>query len=440
MILDSTTKSLELVLGSAVTTTAMPVTVDYVDMTTTTTLAGSSDSQSNGVTLVTILAAPAASTQRKVNSINVYNADSAAKIVTVRLNNNTVLRPLVVVTLQVGDTLIYTDVGGWFVLSATGLIKNGQSIAADIANTPAGNIASTTVQAAIDELDTEKAKLAGDITQDFAAKTLGIGETINSTDIISAANATGRVLRLTTTGQLIATPNAMTAANPSAFTFGPTAKAAQTGGTLSLFSYINTDAAYVGTSLTMYYASQGTLSGAQPTTQTGYYVHSTLTGAVNNYGFQGAIAAGANRWNCYMSGTALNYFAGGVLIGSSTDDGVSKLQVTGDAALTGNLLSTGMSYHTSKTVTTTNSLTTATISTRYRYFTGTAGASFAITLPAAAASIDGEVITIMSTAARATTTWISTGATFVGAPASLVANTPVKLQYHHATTQWFITA
>ena len=44
--------------------------------------------------------------------------------------------------------------------------------AADVANTPAGNIAATTVQAAINELDTEKAALAGNAAQDFSAKNL----------------------------------------------------------------------------------------------------------------------------------------------------------------------------------------------------------------------------------------------------------------------------
>ncbi len=120
MFLDATTKSLELILDSAVTTNAIPVTVDYVDMTTTTTLAGSIDSQSSGVTAVTILAAPAASTQRKVNGITVYNADTAAKVVTLRLNNNSVLRPLVVATLQIGDTLGYTDVNGFYVQDTNG--------------------------------------------------------------------------------------------------------------------------------------------------------------------------------------------------------------------------------------------------------------------------------------------------------------------------------
>lgn len=40
--------------------------------------------------------------------------------------------------------------------------------AANLVNVPAGTIAATTVQAALNELDTEKAKLAGDSTQTFA--------------------------------------------------------------------------------------------------------------------------------------------------------------------------------------------------------------------------------------------------------------------------------
>jgi hypothetical protein len=76
------------------------------------------------------------------------------------------------------------------------------------------------------------------------------------------------------------------------------------------------------------------------------------------------------------------------------------------------------------------------VGTRRTYFTGTAGVSFALTLPAAASEIDGQIHTVMSTTARPSTTWISTGATFVGAPSALEANTPVSLQYHHATTEW----
>jgi len=88
----------------------------------------------------------------------------------------------------------------------------------------------------------------------------------------------------------------------------------------------------------------------------------------------------------------------------------------------------------------TNSLTSATITSTNTYFTGTvAGASFAITFPASNSNLDGIKYTVMSTAARATTTWISSGATFIGAPAALVANTPVCFQYNHSDLKWYIS-
>lgn len=62
--------------------------------------------------------------------------------------------------------------------------------AAAITNTPAGNIVATDVQAAITELDTEKAKLAGDAAQDFAAAALA-GTTGTFTGAVSGTTITG---------------------------------------------------------------------------------------------------------------------------------------------------------------------------------------------------------------------------------------------------------
>lgn len=90
-------------------------------------------------------------------------------------------------------------------------------------------------------------------------------------------------------------------------------------------------------------------------------------------------------------------------------------------------------------VITTNSLTLATLTNVNTYFTGTAGASFAITLPASNSNLDGVKYVVMSTATRATTTWTSSGATVIGAPSTLTANTPVCLQYSHANTTWYIS-
>ena len=75
-------------------------------------------------------------------------------------------------------------------------------------------------------------------------------------------------------------------------------------------------ASFTVTTLQHYLAAQGALgAGSAITTQAGFVANSTLTGATNNYGFQGSIAAGSNRFNCYMSGTADNYFAGSVGVG-----------------------------------------------------------------------------------------------------------------------------
>ena len=59
-------------------------------------------------------------------------------------------------------------------------------------------------------------------------------------------------------------------------------------------------------------------AGSAVTTQYGFFAGSGLTTALtNNYGFYSDIAAGTGRWNFYANGTADNYFAGDVGIGTS---------------------------------------------------------------------------------------------------------------------------
>jgi len=78
-------------------------------------------------------------------------------------------------------------------------------------------------------------------------------------------------------------------------------------------------ASFTLTSLHHFFANQGTFgAGSAVTTQYGYHAHSTLTGATNNYGFFSNIASGTGRWNFYANGTADNYFAGNVGIGTTT--------------------------------------------------------------------------------------------------------------------------
>jgi hypothetical protein len=59
-------------------------------------------------------------------------------------------------------------------------------------------------------------------------------------------------------------------------------------------------------------------ASATITSQSGFYVASSLTGATNNYGFRSDIPSGTGRWNVYSGGTADNFFAGNVGIGTNS--------------------------------------------------------------------------------------------------------------------------
>jgi hypothetical protein len=50
----------------------------------------------------------------------------------------------------------------------------------------------------------------------------------------------------------------------------------------------------------------------------GFIADSTITGATNNYGFYGNIAAGTGRWNLFMAGTADNFINGKLGIGTTS--------------------------------------------------------------------------------------------------------------------------
>lgn len=112
MKLDATTKSLEIILAGAITTTALPFAISYVDINQSTgevTAMSEGDGTSNNTTAVTVAAAPAATTTRQIDFMSVYNADTVAATVTVRINNNGTFRILCKVVLQPGDTLFYGE-------------------------------------------------------------------------------------------------------------------------------------------------------------------------------------------------------------------------------------------------------------------------------------------------------------------------------------------
>ena len=99
--------------------------------------------------------------------------------------------------------------------------------------------------------------------------------------------------------------------------------------------------------------NSGTITHAAISQNTGFYRPTAATGIltitnayshlINALDDYGAGFTFTNRWGIYQAGASdLNYFASKVLIGSTTDIGVSKLQVTGNGNFTGSISAVGL--------------------------------------------------------------------------------------------------
>lgn len=122
--------------------------------------------------------------------------------------------------------------------------------------------------------------------------------------------------------------------NAFGFRFLSTISASSTGSIIVSQSAPSTAAAsFTLAALTHYIAQQNVIgAGSAITTQRGFHASSSLVSAGTNQGFYGDIAAGTNRWNLYMNGTARNYLAGGLSLGSAAltvDPGAGGLAAAG---------------------------------------------------------------------------------------------------------------
>lgn len=145
---------------------------------------------------------------------------------------------------------------------------------------------------------------------------------------IGNSNNIGQSLRISrdTTGQT--TSNAITVSSTILSDVTTSANGVNT--------FFNTQAAsFTLPTMNHFSASQGTIgAGSAVTTQVGFNVASSLTGAANNYGFYSNIAVGAGRWNFYANGTASNFFGGDTTISVNSTSDALRITQTG----TGNAL------------------------------------------------------------------------------------------------------
>lgn len=123
MNLDTTTKSVEVKINAS-PTNQLTWTAHYADVNQTT-IAISAISESDGVTNnatpVTMVAAPGAGVTRKITELTIENTDINTQTVTVQLNDNGTERPMIVLALPSGSSLIFAN-GGWSTIPAVGSV------------------------------------------------------------------------------------------------------------------------------------------------------------------------------------------------------------------------------------------------------------------------------------------------------------------------------
>lgn len=122
-VLNSTLRTLQVVLGGTITTSQLDVVTHYDERGYDETDEGiaADVNTTNNTTAVTIVGAPSHSGRvRVVKSLSVFNKDTASATVTVRYNDNGTTFVLIKVTLPTMYQLYYEDQAGWSVIMPSG--------------------------------------------------------------------------------------------------------------------------------------------------------------------------------------------------------------------------------------------------------------------------------------------------------------------------------
>lgn len=220
----------------------------------------------------------------------------------------------------------------------------------------------------------------GGTADNYMAGNLGIGSTaLTARRLVVAGSMTGA----TGAYGLFVAPTVQPDVTANALINSSQAGTAANGGTPYTISNI-----YVCN------ASQGTFNAdSTVTNQYGFNVTSSLTGATNNYGFYGNIASGTGRWNLYMSGTANNYLAGALGIGSGKTAPAYTVDVNGTVAASSSVVTPSVTNAgtLALSATSTNIITASTNGSERMRITSAGGVSFGATGTAYGTS--GQVLT-----------------------------------------------
>lgn len=121
IVLSAATDAIQIDLNATVTTNELQTFASWRDVTATPTYTpGRTLGLSSGTTATSIVAGPAASTQRLVDQLIVHNTDTASATVTLIFYDATNSRVLWKGVLATGETLTYTDGAGYQKIDANG--------------------------------------------------------------------------------------------------------------------------------------------------------------------------------------------------------------------------------------------------------------------------------------------------------------------------------
>ena len=123
LVLDTTTDNLQVVLWGSVTTNQLQCVSCWRDITTTAYTPWRTVTNTNNTTDVNIVPAPAASTQRVIDSVSIYNNDTVTQTVTVKHDANGTEYIIFKWSIQNTERLEYSPWEWWRVLWAGWLLK-----------------------------------------------------------------------------------------------------------------------------------------------------------------------------------------------------------------------------------------------------------------------------------------------------------------------------
>lgn len=130
MILSATTQSIEIAKAASTTTTSPEVYVSYVDITTTTFTPGVQRSTLSGGAGAdtTVVSAPAASTQRQVKYMTIFNRDTVTHTFTVQHDLSGTDFFIAQIMLLANEMAEYVYEKGWTIHDTSGFIKENMGV------------------------------------------------------------------------------------------------------------------------------------------------------------------------------------------------------------------------------------------------------------------------------------------------------------------------